>query len=192
MRQWRQAVLAIAILGGAAAPAGAQGLEVGAVAPDFTLTSAGKDGVGKAVKLSDYKGQTVVLAFFPKARTSGCTVQNDAYRDQYAKLFNGGKGVTLFSVSVDAPEELAAWAKDRNYPHRFLSDKDGVVGKPYGAYNETYKLDMRVLYVIGPDGKVAYKATPFRETDPTAYTDLAAAIAKAGSAAKAAGTHGDK
>lgn len=178
MRQWTQAVLALAILGGAAAPAAAQGLDVGAVAPDFTLVSAGKDGVGQPVKLSELKGRTVVLAFFPKARTSGCTVQNDAYRDQYATLFGGGKDVTLFSVSADAPEELAAWAKDRNYPHRFLSDRDGAAGKPYGAWNEKYSLDMRVLYVIGPDGKIAYKAQPFRETDPTAYTDLGAALAK--------------
>ena len=53
----------------------------------------------------------------------------DAYRDQYAKLFNDGKKVTLLAVSVDPITELASWAKDRNYPFRFLSDPDGKVGK---------------------------------------------------------------
>lgn len=181
MRFIRHAAAALAALGTVTTAAAAQGkpLEVGAAAPDFTLVSATKDGVQKPVKLSDLKGQTVVLAFFPKARTSGCTVQNDAYRDKYQELFLGGK-VKLFSISVDAPEELASWAKDRNYPHAFLSDKGGEVGTKYGAYNEQYKLDMRLLYVIAPDGTVSYRATPFREVDPTAYTDLAAAIAKAG------------
>ena len=179
MRRMITAIAAATMLMAAADEMQAQGLEVGQVAPDFTLVSAGRDGVGTPVSLSDYRGRTVVLAFFPKARTSGCTVQNDAYRDQYATLFNGGKDVTLFSVSVDSPEELASWAKEKGYPHAFLSDADGVVGKPYGAYNEKYKLDLRLLYVIGPDGLVRYKAQPFRETDPTSYTDLAAAVAKA-------------
>lgn len=179
MRQWMTAALAMAALAGTTvATAAAQGPEVGQPAPDFELTSVGRDGKAVPVKLSALKGQTVVLAFFPRVRTSGCTVQNDAYRDRYAELFNGGKGVQLFSVSVDAPEELASWAKDRDYPHRFLSDKDGIIGKPYGAFMESAKIDRRVLYVIGPDGKVAYKATPFRETDPTAYADLGAAITK--------------
>ena len=183
MKHFRQSLLAAVAAVGFAASASAQAkaLEVGAVAPDFTLVSATKGGVQKAVKLSDLKGQIVVLAFFPKARTSGCTVQNDAYRDKYKELFLGGK-VNLFSISVDTPEELAAWAKDRNYPHTFLSDKGGAVGTLYGAYNDSYKLDMRLLYVVGADGKISYVANPFREVDPTAYTDLGAALMKAGHA----------
>jgi peroxiredoxin len=77
----------------------------------------------------------------------------DAYRDQYAKLFNDGKKVTLLAVSVDPIGELASWAKDRNYPFRFLSDPDGKVGKLYGAFDSKYKLDNRTLYVIAPGGK---------------------------------------
>jgi peroxiredoxin len=108
-------------------------------------------------------------------------VQNDAYRDKYNELFLGGK-VKLFSISVDTPEELASWAKDRNYPHTFLSDAGGAVGTQYGAYKEQYKLDMRLLYVIGPDGKITYRANPFREVDPTAYTELGDALMKTGHA----------
>jgi peroxiredoxin len=100
----------------------------------------------------------------------------DAYRDQYAKLFHGGRDVVLLAVSTDSVGALASWAHDANYPFRFGSDSGGVVGKRYGAFNEKYQLDNRTLFVIGPDGRIAWKAAPFREVDPTAYTDLAAAI----------------
>jgi len=103
----------------------------------------------------------------------------DAYRDQYAKLFNGGKDVTLLAISADAIGDLASWAKDAKYPFTFLSDSGGQVGRLYGAFNPKYQLDNRTLYVIGPDGTIVHRAAPFREVDPTAYTDLGAAVAKA-------------
>jgi peroxiredoxin len=103
----------------------------------------------------------------------------DAYRDQYAKLFNGGKDVTLLAISTDPIGELAAWAKDAGYPFTFLSDSGGQVGKLYGAFNPAFRLDNRTLYVIGPNGTVVHKAAPFREVDPTAYTALGEAVAKA-------------
>jgi len=102
----------------------------------------------------------------------------DAYRDQYAKLFNNGQGVTLLAISVDAAAELASWAKDRDYPFRLLSDPDGTVGRLYGAYEPAYKLDNRSLFVVGPDGKIAHIQRPFREIDATAYTELGEAIQK--------------
>ena len=94
--------------------AGAQtALKVGDAAPDFTVTTVTAKGVdAKPFKLSEHKGETVVLAFFPKARTSGCTVQMESYRDKYADLFKGGKKVTLVGVSVDPDTALVSWAKD--------------------------------------------------------------------------------
>jgi peroxiredoxin len=100
----------------------------------------------------------------------------NAYRDQYAQLFNGGKDVVLLAISTDSVGTLASWAHDAGYPFRFASDSGGVVGRRYGAFNEKYKVDNRTLFVIGPDGRITYRAAPFREVDPTAYTDLAAAI----------------
>jgi peroxiredoxin Q/BCP len=100
----------------------------------------------------------------------------DAYRDQYATLFPDGRKVSLLAISVDPVEELAAWARDRQYPFRFLSDSGGVVGRRYGAWEPKYRLDNRTLYVIGPDGRIAYVAAPFQEIDPQAYQSLAAAI----------------
>jgi peroxiredoxin len=104
----------------------------------------------------------------------------DAYRDQYATLFNGGKDVTLLAISTDHDTTLAAWARDAKYPFTFLSDAAGAVGKVYGAFNTKYGLDNRTLFVIGPDGTISYVASPFREVDPTAYTELGAAVKKAG------------
>src|SRR5512143_561655 len=100
----------------------------------------------------------------------------DAYRDQYATLFRGGKQVVLLAVSTDSAAELASWARDKQYPFRFLSDPDGKVGRLFGAWEPKYKLDNRTLFVIAPGGKVSYVADPFREIDPRAYDGLKAAI----------------
>jgi peroxiredoxin Q/BCP len=100
----------------------------------------------------------------------------DAYRDQYATLFHDGQKVTLLAISVDPVEELAAWAHDRGYRFRLLSDPNGTVGRLYGAWEPKYRMDNRTLFVIGPDGKIAHVAAPFQEIDPQAYQQLAAAI----------------
>jgi peroxiredoxin Q/BCP len=102
----------------------------------------------------------------------------DAYRDQYATLFNGGNGVKVFAISVDPDTALASWAADKSYPVTFLSDVGAVVGTKYGVAVDFRgnKLDGRVVYVIDPKGKVAHVMAPFREVDPTAYTELGEAI----------------
>jgi len=102
----------------------------------------------------------------------------NAYRDQYAQVFKNGRNIVLIAISADPDTALASWARDAEYPFLFASDSNSAVGKAYGAFNDRFKLDNRNLFVVGPDGKIAYRATPFREIDPTAYTELAAAIAK--------------
>jgi len=110
----------------------------------------------------------------------------DAYRDQYATLFNDGKDVKVFAISIDPDTALASWAKDKNYPVTFLSDVGAEVGKKYGVAiqfargGQTMTLDHRTLYVIDKKGKIAHVMSPFRETDPTAYTELGEAVKKAG------------
>ena len=156
----------------------AAALAVGNVAPDFTVKSVNAAGViAKPFKLSEHKGETVVLAFFPKARTSGCTMQMESYRDQYASTFNGGKKVTLLSISIDSDTALINWAKDAKFPFAFGSDEDRTVGKLYGANSGT-GWHKRLLYVVGPDGKIAYMATPFKQMAAESYVELGAAIAK--------------
>ena len=102
----------------------------------------------------------------------------DAYRDQYAQLFRNGRGVVLIAISADPDTALASWARDWEYPFLFASDTGTVVGKAYGALASRPSMTNRNLFVVGPDGRIAYRATPFREIDPTAYTELGAAIGK--------------
>lgn len=98
-----------------------------------------------------------------------------AYRDQYAQLFNDGRDVVLIAISADPVEELASWAHDDQFQFLMASDADLSVSKAYGSFaNE--RLSGRNLFVVGPDGRIAYRAVPFREIDPTAYEDLGAAI----------------
>jgi peroxiredoxin len=99
-----------------------------------------------------------------------------AYRDQYAQLFHDGRNVVLVAISVDPADTLAAWARDDEFQYLFASDTGGVIGKTYGAHNPKYGLNNRTLFVVGPDGKIAYRATPFREIDPTSYKELGTAI----------------
>lgn len=159
------------------------GPKVGEMAPDFTLPGATIDGVMKSpIMLSKLKGQTVVVAFFPKARTKGCTAQMTTYRDQWATLFNGGKGITVIGISMDADTTTAAWAKEANLPMMFASDMKGDAGKLYGAYVEGRPVENRLLYVVGPDGRIAYTAKPFNPMVEDAYTDLGSAVKKASGA----------
>jgi peroxiredoxin Q/BCP len=180
----RRFALALSALALAAAPLVAQapepGPKAGEMAPDFTLAGATKDGVMKTpISLSKFKGQTVVIAFFPKARTTGCTAQMTHYRDKWAEIFNSGRGVTVIGISTDADTTLANWAKEANFPMLFASDIDGKIGSAYGAYNG--KMENRLLYVVGPDGKIASTTKPFKPMVEDSYTELANQIKKAGS-----------
>jgi peroxiredoxin len=99
-----------------------------------------------------------------------------AYRDQYAQLFNLGQNVVLIAISTDPATELAAWARDDDFPFLMASDSGAVVGKQYGALSSRPNQTNRNLFVVGPDGKIAWRAVPFREIDPTAYEELGAVI----------------
>lgn len=162
-----------------AAPAAPVPLAVGTVAPDFTLPGATRFGVLQdPIHLSDFKGKTVVVAFFPKARTKGCTIQMHAYRDQYNTLLNDGRDVVLIAVSADSASTLASWAHDDEFPFLMASDLGLKIAQTYGAANSTASVASRNLFVVGPDGKIVYRATPFREIDPTAYTELGTTLRK--------------
>ena len=153
-------------------------LAVGAVAPNFSLEGATRYGVlAQPVSLSDFKGKTVVIAFFPRARTRGCTIQMRAYRDQYPELFRDGQNVVLIGMSVDPVDELASWAHDEQFPTLFVSDITGKTAEAYGARRPRGNTN-RNLFVIDPDGKVSFRALPFREVDLTSYEELASEIGK--------------
>ncbi len=99
-----------------------------------------------------------------------------AYRDQYADIFGERDDVVLLAISRDSPDELLSWAQDEGFAFRMLSDADGAVGNAYGAVTSSNTLDNRNLFIVDGEGLIAHRMVPFREIDPTAYTDLAAAI----------------
>lgn len=149
--------------------------KVGDVAPDFTLTSANANGIAKPVTLSSLKGRTVVIAFFPKQRSSGCTRQMQTYRDQYDSLFHGGKDVTLFGVSADSAKDLASWAQEAHFQFTFLSDAGGDAGRKYATWPATGTYERRFVFVVAPNGKISY-VKQFNPIDPADYEALGKAI----------------
>lgn len=171
--------LAAALPCAAQAPAGAPvGPQVGDQAPDFALPASARGAkLGAPVKLSALKGQVVVIAFYPRTRTSGCTAQMNAYRDKWDDLFKGGKGVTVLATSTDADTMQANWATEAKYPVTFVSDTAKSLAVPYAvARSATSSAYQRVLYVIGKDGKIAHVMRPFRELVEDSYTELAKAV----------------
>ena len=100
----------------------------------------------------------------------------EAYRDQYATIFKNGRNVAVIGISADADTMQAAWAREKDFPVLFASDTTGQVGTAYGTYNAQSKMDSRYLYVIGPDGRIAYTVKPFNVLSAKAYSDLGAVI----------------
>ena len=155
------------------------GPEVGRRAPDFSLPWANREGVGPVespYQLASDRGRTVVIAFYPRDFTKGCTAQMQTFGEQYDSLI--GPDVTLVGISTDSVTTHSRFAASLGLPFRLLSDPDQRVSKQYaskdgGGYNR------RTVYVIGPDGKVKYRNMKFNALDPKSYSELRAAVKSA-------------
>jgi len=101
----------------------------------------------------------------------------EAYRDQYATLFNNGKKVVVLGVSVDADTTLANWARETGYPGLYASDSGQVIGKLYGSVRG--ELDSRNLFVVGPDGRIKHRMMSFNVLSQDAYAELDKAVDEA-------------
>ena len=103
----------------------------------------------------------------------------EAYRDQYAELFNNGRNVVLIGISNDSPQDLGSWLKDADFPFLFASDaaNDGATYSAFGGgLRGNNMVDSRSVIVVGPDGTVAGVIPQFRQVDPQAYEELAEII----------------
>ncbi|MFN7133452.1 MAG: peroxiredoxin [Myxococcales bacterium] len=125
-------------------------LAPGEPAPAFEA----KNDEGQTVKLSDFQGKTVVLYFYPKDDTSGCTVQAKGFRDDMDALRSAN--VVVLGVSGDSLQSHQAFKKkyDLNFP--LLVDEDGRLAKLYGVEKGLFGFPSRDTIIIGPDGKVAH------------------------------------
>lgn len=129
-------------------------LTQGDMAPDFELL----DSNGEKVCLSDFRGQRVILYFYPRADTPGCTKQACGFRDNFSTI--EAAGATVIGVSPDTPEALAKWKKARGFQFPMLSDPDHEVAEAYGVWGQKsmfgrkYMGIIRSHFVIGPDGRI--------------------------------------
>jgi peroxiredoxin Q/BCP len=129
-------------------------VEEGKKAPAFTLADAG----GKKVALGDFAGKDVVVYFYPKDDTPGCTKEACGFRDHWGDLKK--RGVVVLGVSADGAESHQKFIKKYKLPFTLLSDPDRTMMTRYGAYGEKMLYGKKTVGVIrstvwiGPDGKV--------------------------------------
>ncbi len=129
-------------------------LEVGKKAPAFKL----KNQDGKTVSLSDYKGKNVILYFYPKDNTSGCTKEACNFRDEFPKFKN--LNAVILGVSPDSIESHKKFIEKFDLPFTLLSDEKKEVLEKYGVWQEKsmygrkYMGVVRTTYVINPEGKI--------------------------------------
>jgi len=138
-------------------------LEIGDIAPTFEL--AADD--GSMIKLADYAGQKLLIFFYPKADTPGCTTQACGFRDNYPAI--EANGAAVVGISPDSVEALAKWRATQGFPYPLLSDADHQIAEAYGTWGERsmygnkYMGIIRSHFVVGADGKledVQYKISP--------------------------------
>lgn len=142
----------IAVLALAALSAGAGEFPaVGAAAPSFELQS----DEGKATKLEDFRGKWVVLYFYPKDFTSGCTMQAKAFQNDLEKYRD--RNAEIVGVSVDSPDSHKSFCEKEGLKFRLLSDTDGKVSTAYNSVMEYQgnTLSARNTFLIDPEGKIA-------------------------------------
>lgn len=129
-------------------------LNIGDKAPDFV----GKDQNENTVKLSDYRGKKVILYFYPKDNTPGCTTQSCNLRDNYTELQN--QGYEVIGVSIDSEKSHQNFASKYELPFTLIADTDKKIVEQYGVWQEKsmygrkYMGTMRYTFVIDEDGTI--------------------------------------
>ena len=129
-------------------------LNEGDKAPDISLAN----DAGEPFKLSDLKGKRVVLYFYPKADTPGCTTESCEFRDD-VKAF-AKKGAVVVGISPDKPAAQAKFKQKYELPFTLLADEEKAAAKTYGVWKEKNMYGKKVMgierstFIIGPDGKI--------------------------------------
>ena len=143
-------------------------LKQGDQAPAFTST----DQNGNPISLDQFKGKKVVLYFYPKDNTPGCTAEACDFRDNYQGL--ASKGIEVLGVSVDDAQSHQKFINKHNLPFTLLADTDHTIVEAYGVwgeknmYGKKYMGTNRTTFVIDEDGKIAYVIKKVDTKSPTA------------------------
>ena len=129
-------------------------LHAGTPAPGFTLS----DAAGRRISLADFRGKSVIVYFYPRASTPGCTTEACDFRDSLTAL--QGTGFEVLGISPDAREALSAFAAEHALTFPLLADEDHTTARAYGAWGEKFvdgevrEGTVRSTVVVGPDGNV--------------------------------------
>jgi len=143
-------------------------LQVGDVAPEFEST----DQDGNPVKLTDYRGKKVVLYFYPKDNTPGCTAESCNLRDNYETL--QAQGYEVLGVSPDSEASHQKFIAKHELPFTLIADTDKQVHEKYGTwgekkmYGKTYMGTVRTTFVIDEEGKIAEVISKVKTKDHAA------------------------
>lgn len=163
-RVWRPwSVGLMLLLAPFAAAAGEKTIVPGQAAPEFALM----DQSGTTRTLAAYRGQWVVLYFYPKDDTPGCTTEACQFRDDFVSIQK--LGATILGVSVDSRESHAEFARKYHLPFPLLADTEGAVAKQYGALWGSWPLRFarRHTFLIDPRGRIA---RIYREVNPQTHS----------------------
>jgi peroxiredoxin Q/BCP len=155
-------VLAVLAVGGLVLQSSAATPNVGAVAPQFTLNSQEQH----PVNLADFKGKWVVLYFYPKDMTPGCTIEAHNFERDQAKYTD--KNAVVLGVSLDDEKSHKEFCTKESLTFKLLADTTGKVTKEYGSLNASGKYADRNTFVISPDGKIA---KVFTAVDPNKHSE---------------------
>jgi len=137
-------------------------------APEFELP----DQHGDPVSLSDFEGQRIVLYFYPRADTPGCTREAKAFRDEWDEFAE--RDVAILGVSNDPVENLEPFREKYDLPFTLLSDEDGAVAEQYDSFGDievdgdVYDIALRNTYVIDPDGHIE---AVYEDVSPDEHAD---------------------
>jgi len=147
------------------------GPDVGDSAPDFTL-----EGTEGSFTLSEYRGQRVVLLFYPGDDTTVCTKQFSAYRDAAEEIAE--LDAVFVGISVQGMDSKEAFKSKYGLTTPLLADPGGTVSKAYGVYSNRFKVAKRTVFIVDEDGKIAH-----RHANPMSLTfddvdELSDALAK--------------
>jgi thioredoxin-dependent peroxiredoxin len=143
-------------------------MEINDKAPDFSSL----DQNGEKIALKDYKGKWVVLYFYPRADTPGCTIEACSFRDSFAKL--GKTGAVVLGVSPDTPRDQKKFEEKFSLPFTLVADADKKICNSYGVMQEKNMYGKKVMgvarttFIIGPDGKIKHI---FHKVKPEGHAD---------------------
>ena len=140
-------------------------LEVGDKAPNFILN----DQNNEAHQLSDYEGRWVILYFYPKDDTPGCTTQACDFRDAVKRIIASRS--VVFGLSLDSVESHKRFSDKNNLPFSLLSDEEGVAAKSYDSLNNFmgYKSAKRNTFIVNPDGFIS---KIYLSVDPKTHSQM--------------------